>query len=947
MTHTHITTLLISIIFSFGYGHVYSQNIEAIVQMGHSKIITASDISPDGQYIATGSIDRSIIIWEAKTGKEIRILHHHVKSVIALHFSMDGKTILSASNDNTVKLSSVETGEVLHTFIHTEYDITNAVFNGNGTKIIIFDKRDHFSVWDSHSGELEGYFTKDYAAYNDINTVSFNGEKVLSKIDNKTVACISLITKDTLFTMEFDNAYTLNFTADEAFIVIGSAKLFATVFDGETGDSLHTVKTNGNFECNGCKTNIAISKDSKYVYSMSNKGVGLLWHTKTGKIIKKLTLPEKWPDNISLGTDAKKLLINFDDDIYGYDLTSGTELFHLINKNIDYYELKLKNDLFIMPGTNNAVDLWSFDRQKTTKTYSGYLNQARSDGLRFDYSVWIDASILQYISFKTSFALHPNNSDIILSKVDSSAVILNLKTGKKTHTLSDASKANLCQAYSKDGKWLAIAGGDRKIRVYDTETYQLKHTLIGHKALIFDLQFSDNSNELVSGGWDGLIFTWDIAKEQWTQYIDFEKDSPYIVRYSPKNLYIVSGDLNKNIVFWENDTKEKFRTLIGHTGPISSIIFSSDGTQLLTASWDGKIKLWHTLTGMQLAKFNEKGAPIYSAIFSRDQKQIISGDGDRKIKFWDIATGDITLELHGHISAVTDIKITSDGKLMISRGANGEIIVWDYVTKKQIYTYMQINRNDWLVTAPSGHFDGSKAALELVNYVSGMEVVRIESLFDKFYTPGLAKRMMAGEKLNDSGSNFKALISNRPELAFQIPNSKTRSTVVQNDSSVISKTATFSIDVVMVENSSDVSQIKVYNNGKLIETEFRDKNLVFRGEKEYAKTFNITLIDGINEIKAVAVSNERVESDPIRMTVSYDGEAAKTDLYILSIGINQYKNSNYNLSYAVKDAADFSKTLSKGGESLFNKVYNYSIENAQANKTEIEAAFKQLIEQVG
>src|SRR5690554_7769277 len=79
--------------------------------MGHSKTITASDISHNGKYIATGSIDRSIIIWEKKSGKQIRILHHHMKSITALQFSQDDKLILSASNDNTVKLTNIERSE--------------------------------------------------------------------------------------------------------------------------------------------------------------------------------------------------------------------------------------------------------------------------------------------------------------------------------------------------------------------------------------------------------------------------------------------------------------------------------------------------------------------------------------------------------------------------------------------------------------------------------------------------------------------------------------------------------------------------------------------------------------------------------------------------------------------------------------------------------------------
>lgn len=946
MKHLLSTLVFLASFLAFGQEQTDSP-IEAIIQMGHSKTITATDISHNGKYIATGSIDRSILIWEKKSGKEIRILHHHVKSITALHFSKDDKHILSASNDNTVKLSNIETGEVIQTFLHTKYDITNAMFNGDGSKVIIFDKRQHFSVWETATGELLGYFIKDYATYDDAKTVSFNGDLILTQIDYAKVACVNLINKDTLFTLPFSKAHTLNFSNDGKFIVIGSAQLFATVFDAETGDSLHTVSIVKDSDCDGCNTQVAISDDSKSVFTTSSRGVGKLWNIKTGKTITTFDTPEQSPNSILFTDDNKQIVLSYSKEVKLYSAASGKEIFIIPSTDINYFNVQLKNNQFLLPGANQSADLWSVNTKKVIKNYKGYLNQTRSDGLRFDYSSWIDVGILQSISYSTNLSIHPNNQEIVLGKVDSSVIVLDLKTGKKTKTLTDANKANFCQAYSKDGKLLAVAGGDRKIRIYDAASYTLKHTLIGHQALIFDIQFSNNSNVISSASWDGTLRTWDIEKGTWTSYIELDDGAPYILRYSPNDLYILSGDLYKNIDFWETDTRGKFRTLIGHTEPISGIEFSKDGQNVVTSSWDGKIKLWHTLTGMQIAKFNDKGAPIYSVNFSPDQKRIISGDGDRKIKFWNIETGQLEEQLSGHVSAVTDIKLTSDGKLMISRGMNGEVIVWDYAKKEQLYTYLSINRNDWIIKTPSGHFDGSKKALQLVNYVSGMEVIALESLFDKYYTPGLAKKVMDGESMNDTGENLNSLIKNRPELAFQLSNSKKRTAIIDNDSIVVSRSALFSIDVAIVEKGEEISEVRLYNNGKLVSNRTKNEELIFRGAMGNTESFEVELVDGLNNLKAVATSEKEVESDPITLQVKFDGEAAKVDLYILTVGINNYKNSNYNLSYASKDAQEFSKAISKGGVSLFNKINTYSLEDNKATKAEIQTIFEELVKNVG
>ncbi|PKR79597.1 hypothetical protein CW751_14360 [Brumimicrobium salinarum] len=829
----YILTSLLFIISNLTFSQTQTNSsIEAIIQMGHSKTVSASDISHNGKYIATGSIDRSIIIWDKKTGKEIRILHHHVKSITALHFSKDDQYILSASNDNTVKLSDIETGEVIHTFLHTKYDIANALFNGDGSKVIIFDKRQHFSVWETATGEFVGYFKKDYATFNDPKTVSFNGNLVLSKIDDTKVACIRLKTKDTLFTLPSAKAYTLNFSNNEKHIVIGSSRLFATVFDAETGDSLHSVSIVKTSECDGCKTHVLISDDSKAVFTTSNKGVGKLWNIKTGREIAAFKTPTKSPNTIDFTENNKQIMVSYDKEIRFYSTSSGNELFNLPVKGINNFNIQVRNNQIVLPGKNFSAEVWSIPLKTVVKTYKGYLNQTKSDGLRFSYSSWIDGAILQYISYRTRLALHPNKHELIIGKVDSSAIVLNLSTGKKTKTLTDASKAIFCQTFSKDGKLLAVAGGDRKIRIYDATTYTLKHILVGHQALIFDLQFSNNSNVISSASWDGTLRTWDIKEGTWTSYIEINNGAPYLVRYSPNDLYLLSGDLYKNIDFWEADTQENFRTLIGHTETISGIEFSKDGQYLVSSSWDGKIKLWHTLTGMQVAKFNDKGAPVYSVNFSPDQKSIIAGHGDRNIKFWNLETGKLEKQLSGHVSAVTDIQFTNDGNLMVSRGMNGEVIVWDYKQKKQLYTYIPINQNDWIITTPSGHFDGSKNALHLVNYVSGMEVIALEALFDKYYTPGLAIQVMNGGILNDTGESLNTLIKNRPELAFQYSNSTNRSTTKDAQGMVVSNTQNFSIDVTILGGGEDISELNLYNNGKLVAHRITSQNINFRGAKK-------------------------------------------------------------------------------------------------------------------
>ncbi len=923
--------------------------IQAIVQAGHTKPVICSEFSPDGRFLATGSLDNAVILWDLKYGKQIKSFNYHLKSVITVRFSSDSKSILSASSDNTIKLIDITTGDLKQSLALRKGELYNAYFSFNGQHIIGLDKRNGVSVWSVKSGKLIGEFEKDFAADSESMIISPDGQKILSKENNKKVLCLNINSGDTLFSIPFDKAYSMQFSPDGTFITISSAKLFAQTFDAETGALLKTLTSDSERLCDGCNTAFSISHNNEFIFTMSNKLDGILWNRKTGKSVKKFGTVSRRPYSIDFSKDDEYLLLSFDDQVFVYHIKSGKEKIRIKNKWIDYYEFQFSkaNNTIALPGAFNTIEIWDAEKGRKIKTLKGYLNEQQADGLGFDYTNRIDKKILQFISYKNNISVSTDNKHLAIGKVDSVAIIFDILTGRRLKVLKENKKAVFCHDYSSDGKWFATAGGDRIIRIYDTRDYTLKYQLRGHRALIFDIKFSENGKEIVSGSWDATIKVWNFKEENLKQTIDLKDVSPYLVRYSPNDLYILSGDLSQNVQFWEFDSRQNFRSLIGHTNTISGIEFSKDNQTMITSSWDGKIKLWHVLTGMMLMKIDQTNAPVYSAIFSLDGKSIISGGGDRNIRIWDVKTGELKTVLKGHTSAVTALCMTQNGQYLVSRAANGEVKIWDYQAGKEIYTYLQINQEDWLVKSPEGHFDGSKNALSLINYVSGLDVVSIESLFDKYYTPNLVKRLMAGEKLNDTGESLNHLLKSRPELAFNVPGLEVRSGEIHTDSVIKSKVNQVAIDIAVLENGKAVNEIRLYNNGKLIENENSSKNLVFRSADKYQKTFEIDLIDGLNRIKAIAVAENEIESDPIYLNIEFDGESAKVDLFIFSIGINKYKNPAYNLNYAVKDASDFSKSLFDGGGQLFNNVYTYSLKNDEANKSEMKRVFDELKQKIG
>ena len=81
------------------------------VQPFHSQAVLGLAYSPDGRWLASGSVDKTIMLRDAATGQVKRILKGHTGAVSAVVFSKDSKSLVSASHDGTIKLWSVDKEE--------------------------------------------------------------------------------------------------------------------------------------------------------------------------------------------------------------------------------------------------------------------------------------------------------------------------------------------------------------------------------------------------------------------------------------------------------------------------------------------------------------------------------------------------------------------------------------------------------------------------------------------------------------------------------------------------------------------------------------------------------------------------------------------------------------------------------------------------------------------
>jgi WD40 repeat protein len=122
------------------------------LKLRHDDLVNAAAFSPDGQYVATGSDDRTARVWEASTGKPIATLRHaRLEFVIAVQFSPDGNKLATGTDENLARVWRWRDQQEEATFRHGDAVVALA-FDSKGTRLATASNDNTARVWDLSSG---------------------------------------------------------------------------------------------------------------------------------------------------------------------------------------------------------------------------------------------------------------------------------------------------------------------------------------------------------------------------------------------------------------------------------------------------------------------------------------------------------------------------------------------------------------------------------------------------------------------------------------------------------------------------------------------------------------------------------------------------------------------------------------------------------------------------
>jgi WD40 repeat protein len=126
---------------------------ELVLQTGHSSTVHSVAVSPDGRYILTGSYDKTVILWDAATGQQIRSFQGHGGPVYSVAISTDGRQVLTGINNKTAMLWDAATDQQIRVFQGHNSDVRSLALSPDFRQVLTGSGDGTAILWDAVTGE--------------------------------------------------------------------------------------------------------------------------------------------------------------------------------------------------------------------------------------------------------------------------------------------------------------------------------------------------------------------------------------------------------------------------------------------------------------------------------------------------------------------------------------------------------------------------------------------------------------------------------------------------------------------------------------------------------------------------------------------------------------------------------------------------------------------------
>ena len=615
------------------YHHLSSRFDALATFRAHDRAVSSIAFSPDQRRFATGSEDGTARIWDAASGREIRVLNCTRDFVLSVAFAPDGQRLATAGGPwgdgqmtGVLKVWDAETGHLQLELAGHEYCVWSVAFSPDDRFIA-----SSAGGWAYGPGEVILWDAQ-------------TGERIRHMVGHT------------------HSVKAVAFSPDSRALVTGSWDGSAKVWNTADGTLLHHLSAN-----NGELWGVAFSPDGRRIASCG-VGATTVWDAVTGAKLLTLEEHQHTVRGVAFSPDSQRIATGtLDQTIRVWDAQTGRE------------QLVLKGHAGIVRSvafTPDGRHILSGSEDRTAKLWDAVAGQA-------------PPTLIGHTEYVNDIAFSPDSQTLVTASGDGTAKLWEARTGRPLGSFGTWAKIATVgglrsAAFSPDGHHLATAGDDATAKVWDLATGRLRLSL-PHTNVVSSILYSPDGHRLITavGVWDvghptpSDAAVWDAATGRQLHTMPHPR-VVLGVGISLDGRLIATACADGLARLWDASNGRHITTLEGHTGPLQEVAFSHVGRWIATASEDKTCKVWDVRTFRHLMTLAGHTAPVRCVTFSPDDSRIVTGSDDRSAKVWETTTGMEVLSLRDQPSQVFSVAFSPDGQRLATgiAGRNGTARLW-------------------------------------------------------------------------------------------------------------------------------------------------------------------------------------------------------------------------------------------------------------------------------
>ena len=133
-----------------------------------------------------------------------------------------------------------------------------------------------------------------------------------------------------------------------------------------------------------------------------------------------------------------------------------------------------------------------------------------------------------------------------------------------------------------------------------------------------------------------------------------------------------------------NENQEAHANLVGHGGPVKSVVIGQESKRALTGSFDYSMIYWDISVKPPkiLSRIDDHNGAVNVVRFLPGSKRAISADDDGKVSLWDLKTGKRLHLFEGHTAKIVDLSLSSDGAFAVTASWDRTARIWNLKSLK-------------------------------------------------------------------------------------------------------------------------------------------------------------------------------------------------------------------------------------------------------------------------